>query len=127
MDVPCPLLWVDRALVGWEFDRHQLAGDALLDLRGALLSSDSGLVWETFCKARELAENIDYLLFYRLRRWVEQAFVIHVSDGDRESPFPLEADFREAEKALRRAKWQWFEMSEGEVRMADISARVTWR
>ena len=63
-------------------DKDPALIDALLDLKFALTHrTDAEEILAVFCDLRQRLERRYYLAFYRLRRWLENQLVAHVSPG----------------------------------------------
>lgn len=94
-----------------EIQRSRLLSDAVLDLQTELLrtEADGRAILYAFLEMRRAFGNRFYLLFYRLRGWLENHLSIQCSDKGREMTIPLDARFRCLEQIERRARLLFFE------------------
>ena len=126
---------VDQCLSGCEARLGGRGRDALLDFRQSL-RADPGpnhalRVWKAFCRLRELLESSEYLLCYRLRRWLYRSLEVRVWEGEGDPvSYDLLTSFRSARRAVDFARNQYFEFLEGEVddnAFQKVRALVAWR
>lgn len=125
--------WVDQSL--HQLCRHSWSPqlDQLLELRRVLQNfgaTGPESLLRDFTHLRKSAEAQQYLIFYRLRGWLQSQLKLIVSDQlDRIPPMelPLRLEFRCLDSLLGAARQEAFEHTNDPIRFEDLQARIEYR
>ncbi len=125
--------WIDQSL--HQQCRHSWSPqlDQLLELRRVLQNfgaAEPESFLREFTSLRKSAEAQQYLMFYRLRSWLQPQLKLVVSDQLNRIPpveMPLRLEFRSVDSLLRAARQEAFEHTTDPIRFEDLEARIEYQ